>query len=101
MKTPYEDEIKHLIETVMDNIQNVDYLSANEYLDRLSELYYREYAFYSRIIEEEKDEEIKKSLLEKLTIKMTEWKMVINFQTKWGEIKTNLGRPCNQQYGNK
>jgi hypothetical protein len=99
MKTPYEDEIKHLRETVIDHIQDVDYLSADEGLDRLSSLYFLEMIFYSRIVDEEKNEEIKKSLLEKLMIKTTEWKMVINFQAKWGEQKTNIERPCNRTYG--
>jgi hypothetical protein len=99
MKSPYQDEIKHLRETVIDHVQDVDYLSADEGLDRLSSLYFLEMIFYSRVIDEELNEEIKKSLLEKLMIKMTEWKMAIKFHEKWGEQKTNLGKPCNREYG--
>jgi hypothetical protein len=30
---------------------------------------------------------------------LNDWKDIIIGQAKWGEQKTNIGRPCNREYG--
>jgi hypothetical protein len=86
MISPQRNEINELRRIVIDSIRNVDYESADLGFDRLSGFYYQEFIRYSEIIDEIKDEELKGKLLEELTLRMDEWRAMIELQEDFGTI---------------
>jgi hypothetical protein len=89
MISPYRSEIRHLKETVIDRIEDVDYEIADICFNKLSKFYLLEYIFYLRVLEEEseKEEELKTGTLEELSIVMDKWREIIGLQEKWGTIR--------------
>ena len=86
MISPYRIHINLLRENIIEHLEEVDYKFANQCFDALSFFYMHEFVCYSKKIEETKDEDLKKGMLEELTCRINEWKGMIEMQEKWGEI---------------
>jgi hypothetical protein len=95
------NEITELRKLLVEDLKEGDYHSAEERCDRLSLLYFWDVINYSGEIEAEKNPRVKKNLAEELETLMCFWRIEIKRREKWGTKITNVGRPCNQEYGNR
>jgi hypothetical protein len=91
MISPYKNKINSLKKLLIEHIEDVDYFTADESFDNLASMYFLEFIFYSRVLDEEiaegKDQNILKGTLEELTSLMDNWREMIEMQAKWGTIR--------------
>jgi hypothetical protein len=102
MISPYKEKINSLRTLLMKHIEEVDYSTADECFDSLSSLYFLEFVFYSRVLDEEmepikgdldfvnpliRNETLIRGTLEELSFVMKDWREMIELQAKWGTIR--------------